>query len=383
MQDQVKVEEMDGKMAMDHLDELEFAARQLENDPSQEGQEERKKIGELIDRVKNHLAQCLKRRQDANYRRLRRSNLTKIWRLKKLVEACPSFVLHEPEDFLLYWYVHGEFPCGMSLRDVEQTRQELLSKRNRLTCQEGSDAAYVAYRREKIKAQLQQLRDATETLFRGAFQNKDKENTETSVDRQDGEPICLFVIPEEPEHPEDMTIPELAWEIEKQEYNLFELKSVENGEEGTERPIFWQESADYAKALLSRLRGLLRQRLLEALGVETEDPSVPAEFQDGDLPIFCGGDELERPEDIVASWYLSDSFPLITSCEKMQQVEAELKRQQSQLEAAEPEDEAEHTVWQFCMEQRAEQLEQIQTMMRNQETDWEFVDLEEEPAEEW
>lgn len=401
----LKPEKMDERLAMDSLDELEFTARQLEQDPTQEGSEKQQEIAELIGRVKNRLAQCLKRRQKANYRSLCKSNLSQVWQLIKLVDIHPSLVLHEPDDFILYWYIHGGFPCDMSLWDMEQTRRKLESQLNRLSCRGESDSAYASYRREKIETQLQQLQDMREQSFQKAcgaetsadiedshiwqeegeeeaFESPDDEGEEGLEDSEVG-PVYLAFLPEEPEHPEDMTILELAWEIEKQEYTLFELKSVEHGEEGTEKPFLWQESVDSISASLTNLRELLRQRLLEALGVEAEDPSVPEEFQDGDLPILLSGDELERPEDIVASWYLSDSFPLIVSGEKLLLVEAELKRQQAKLEAEEPEDEAEHAVWQFLWEQRAEQLEQIQTMMRNQADQWEFVDLEEEPVDEW
>ena len=389
----LKPEDMDEMLAMDYLDELEFSARQMAGDLSQEDTETRQKTEELIGRVKERMEKCLKQRQEANYRTLRKSNLSQAWRLKKLVDACPSLVLHEPDDFILYWYVHGEFPCGMSLWDMGQTRRKLETRLNRLRCGEESDSTFVAYRREKINGQLQQLQEMTEAFPHTAWREEaydygeealecPDEDTEVGHEGSDGEPVFLYLIPDEPEHPEDMTIPELAWEIEKKEYNLFELKSAENGEEGRERPIFWQESVDYGNALLRRLRGLLRQRLLEALGAEVEDSSVPAEFQDGELPILLGGDKLDRPEDIVASWYLSDSFPLIVSGEKLLLVEAELKRQQAKLEAEEPEDETEHAVWQFRMEQRAEQLDEIQNMMWNQATDWEEWDPEEDSADE-
>lgn len=381
----LKPENMDEKLAMDSLDELEFTARQLEKDPSQKGQEKRQKTAEQMERVKNRLAQCLKQRQKANYRSLWKSNLSQAWQLKKLVDACPSLVLHKPDDFILYWYVHGEFPCGMSLWDMGQTRRKLQSRLDQLICQEGSDSANASYCREKIKAQLQQLQDMQGKSFRKEC------GAETSTDMEDPfkwleeASTYLFYLPDEPENPEDLTIPELGLEIEKQEYNLFCLKSEELGQEASQKPTNLQEALDSVNACLDRLRTILRQRIEEALGVAAEDPSVPEGFQDGDFPIWFGLGELERAEDIVGCWYLLDDFALIVSCEKLQQVEAELKRQQAALEAEEPalENEAEHGLWEFRREQKAEQLEQIQTMMRNQADDWEYVDLEEEPADEW
>lgn len=381
----LKPEDLDERLAMDYLDELEFTAHQLEKDPSQKDTEKRQKTAELIDQVKKRLAQCLKQRQKANYRRLCKSNFTQIWQLKKLVDACPGLVLHKPDDFILYWYVHGEFPCGMSLWDMGKIRRELQNRLNQLICRKELDSAYATYCREKTKTQLQQLQDMRGVSFRkecGVGAHADMEDSFKWLEK---EPPFLFYLPDEPENPEDLTIPELGWEIEKQEYDLLSLKSEENGKVGIGKPFNWQEAVDTVNTCLDRLRTVLRQRIEKALGVAAEDPSVPEGFQDGDFPIWFGLGELERAEDIVAGWYLSDDFPVITSCEKMQQVEAELKRQQAALEAEEPalENEAEHALWQFRMEQRAEQLEQVQNMMWNQADDWEFVDLEEEPADEW
>lgn len=165
----LKPEEMNEVFAMDYLDELEFTARQLAGDFMQEGKEKRQKTEELIDRVKKRLVRCLKRRQKANYRRLLQSNPHLIWQLKSLVDTCPSIAMYEPDDFILYWYVHEEFPCDMSTWSVEKTRRKLQSRLNHIICREKSDDACMSYRQEKVKEQLQrlqQLQDMKESFFR-------------------------------------------------------------------------------------------------------------------------------------------------------------------------------------------------------------------------
>lgn len=396
----LKPEDMDGSFGKTYLetylDHLEFTAQQIQADDhfSQESQE----TWAMIFRVKGKLAECLRQRRQANRCQLLKSLACEEWQLDEMMEKDPSMDLRTPDEFILYWYVYGYFPNDMSLEDMGRTRQAVQHQLNQLICCRETAGAFEAYCRRRLEAQLRQLQIMIDEIFRQDFtkevpkdtedfltwQDDEGEDEEEAFEHPDGGPIYLAFIPGEPEHPEDMTIPELSLEIEKQEFNLYCLKSVENGEEGTEKPFLWYSSVESVRELLSRLRGLLRQRLLEVLGVEAEEASAPTEFQDGDLPILYGGDELVRPEDIAASWYLSNSFPLITSCEKMQQVEAELKRQQTALEAEEPalENEAEHALWQFCLEQRAVQLDEIQTMMWNQATDWGEWDLEEDSADE-
>lgn len=203
------------------------------------------------------------------------------------------------------------------------------------------------------------------------------------VNEEKERPAFLFWILEEPGDTEAMTMPELAYEIEKQNYNLSCLKAVEFGEECIDKPSNWLDLMDQTTGALQQLRLSLEKRMEEALGVQTEElpcqEDQPEEFRDQGLSAWASGRELENPEDLLACWYLSDAFPWGLDFEQMVQILQKLKEQMETLEAEESEYEELDALdlWRFRRDIKAEQLEQIQTMMRQFELDEESWDLEE------
>lgn len=114
----------------------------------------------------------------------------------------------------------------------------------------------------------------------------------------------------------------------------------------------------------------LNRRILRKLGIVElpKEEEGPAEFrQDPSVTGWVRGSELETEEDIIACWYLSDCFPWGLSFEQMMRIEQKLKEQREALEAEESEYEKLDALdlWRFRWDIKSEQLEQIQTMMRN------------------
>ena len=195
------------------------------------------------------------------------------------------------------------------------------------------------------------------------------------VNEEKERPLFLFWILEEPGDTEAMTMPELAYEIEKQEYNLLCLKAVEFGEEGMEKPFNWQDALEQTIETLQQLRLVLEQRMEEALGVQEDeflcDEDQPEEFRDQGLSAWAASSELETAEDILACWHVSECFPFSLSFEKLQLTEQTLTAQINALEAEEAAYEERDALdfWRFRRDIQAEQLEQIQSMMWNDALD--------------
>lgn len=197
------------------------------------------------------------------------------------------------------------------------------------------------------------------------------------VNEEKERPAFLFWILEEPGDTEAMTMPELAYEIEKQNYNLSCLKAVEFGEECIDKPSNWLDLMDQTTGALQQLRLSLEKRMEEALGVQTEElpcqEDQPEEFRDQGLSAWVSGRELENPEDLLACWHISNCFPFGLSSETLQLLEQTLTAQINALEAEEAAYEERDALefWRFLRDHQAEQLEQIQTMMRNDSIDGE------------
>lgn len=185
----------------------------------------------------------------------------------------------------------------------------------------------------------------------------------------------LFWLPEETGDAESMTMPELAYEIEKQEFNLLCLKAVEFGKEGTEKPFNWRDALDQTTQTLQQLRLILEQRMDEALGAQEDEllceDDQPEEFRDHGLTAWAASSELKSTDDTLACWHLSDCFPFGLSFEKLQQTQQALKAQMNKLEAEEAAYEERNALdfWRFRMDIRAEQLEQLQTMLYQYDLD--------------
>ena len=195
------------------------------------------------------------------------------------------------------------------------------------------------------------------------------------VNEGDQPPYFLFWLPEELGDAESMTMPELAYEIEKQEFTLLCLKAVEFGKEGTEKPFNWRDALDQTIEALQKLRLILEQRMDEALGTQEDEflceDDQPEEFRDHGLTTWAASSELKSTDDTLACWHLSDCFPFGLSFEKLQLAEQTLKAQIEALEAEEAAYEERNALdfWRFRMDIRAEQLEQIQTTLYQHDWD--------------
>lgn len=185
----------------------------------------------------------------------------------------------------------------------------------------------------------------------------------------DRRPCFLFWMSEELGDAESMTMPELAYEIEKQEFTLLCLKAVEFGKEGTEKPFNWGDALDQTIEALQKLRLILEQRMDEALGTREDEflceDDQPEEFRDHGLTAWAASKELKNPENLLACWHVSDCFPFGLSFGTLQRIEQALNTQLRNLEAEETAYEERNALdfWRFRVDIRAEQLEQVQNLM--------------------
>lgn len=118
----------------------------------------------------------------------------------------------------------------------------------------------------------------------------------------------------------------------------------------------------------------LNRHILDKLGSEgcQGGEEEPLEFQtDPTMTAWVRGSELASEEDIIACWYLSDAFPWGMDFTQMVQIQRKLKEQMQTLEAEEAEYEEldDLDLWRFRRDIKAEQLEQIQTMMHQYSLD--------------
>lgn len=195
------------------------------------------------------------------------------------------------------------------------------------------------------------------------------------VNEEKERPAFLYWILEKPGDTEAMTMPELAYEIEKQNYNLSCLKAVEFGEECIDKPSNWLDLMDQTTDALQQLRLSLEQRMEETLGVQTEElpceEEEPEEFKDLGITAWAAGSELENPEELLACWHIGNCFPFDLSWEMLQLLEQTLKARMEAFEVLESAYEQRDALefWRFLWDNLAEQLDQIQTMMRNYSID--------------
>lgn len=279
------------------------------------------------------------------------------------VDSCPSMGLKKPEDFILYWYVHGEFPNDMDSYDMEKVRRELQDMLDELLDDEEGDE-YWSYQCDQKETQLTQIKEMI-----GRCIPEDDGVRMDHADEDAGEPIFLahlFFAPDTAE----LNQPELVGAIEQMQCHLLSRESEREGDD-------LQRSAwEFERAQIHGMLDELNRRILKKLGVVElqSEEEEPEEFrQDHSVTSWIRGSELETAEDIIACWYLSDSFPWGLDFEQMMRIEQKLKEQMETLEA----EEAEHEeldaldLWRFRWDIKAEQLEQIQTMMRNYTLDGE------------
>ena len=138
-----------------------------------------------------------------------------------------------------------------------------------------------------------------------------------------------------------------------------------------------QRSAwEFERSQIREMLDELNRRILRKLGVVElqSDEEGPKEFrQDHSITSWVRGSELETAEDIIACWYLSDDFPWGLDFEQMVLLQQKLKEQMETLEAEESEYEELDALdlWRFRRDIKAEQLEQIQTIMWNYTVDGE------------
>ena len=92
---------------------------------------------------------------------------------------------------------------------------------------------------------------------------------------------------------------------------------------------------------------------------------MPEAYRDLYMTSWAVGRALETVEDIIACWYLSDGFPIGLTPDQLEQLWQKLTEQMNNLERLEEVYEVADTLdlWRFRRDIKAEQLEEIQTLM--------------------
>lgn len=353
--------------ALDLIDLLECAEvdckRLLGNQPEDRGdqvwlrQEELRQTKLLIEEIKDEMVARIRAIRDKNCR---------YW--VNYVDSCPSMGLQKPEDFILYWYVHGEFPHDMDSYDLEKVRRTLQDLLDELYEEDEGDE-YWAYQCRQRKAQLARIREMIDRCI-----PEDDGVRMEHAEEDDGEPIFLahlFFAPDTAE----LNQRELVGAIEQMQYHLLSRKSEREGD------ALQRSAWEFERSQIREMLDELNRRILKKLGVVElqSEEEEPKEFrQDHSITSWARGSELEKAEDIIACWYLSDDFPWGLDFAQMVQIQQKLKAQMKTLEAEEAayEELDDLDLWRFRRDIKAEQLEQIQTMMRQSELDEEAWHLE-------
>lgn len=292
-------------------------------------------------------------------RTIRDENCVADW--VNYVDACPSMGLTKPDDFILYWYIHGEFPYDMDICDIKNVRRELQDMLDELYDSEARDEFW-RYQRDSKKIQLEYLK---ERIGR-CIPEDDGVRMEKEVFKVVRLPYFdqIFRV----RNPEGKSRQELVASIEQ--IKCYLLHREDNCEKETIRKTECEVEQEDVQWLLDELnRCLLKKLGVVELQSEEEEPE---EFrQDHSVTSWIRGSELETAEDIIACWYLSDAFPWDLDFEQMMQIQQKLKEQMETLEAEESEYEELDALdlWRFRRDIKAEQLEQIRTMMRNYDLD--------------
>ena len=272
------------------------------------------------------------------------------------VDRCPSIVLQKAYDFIFYWYVYREFPYDMERYDMEKVHRELQDLLDELEEEDIGDAywAYQCQTRKEQLAQIQKMIDRCAPEDDGVRMNYVEEDV--------GEPI-IFTEQLFPPDMSELNQQELVDAIEQMQCHLANLE----GEQGAlNRPA--------CAAQLREMLDELNRRILNKLGIEKmpdEEETVPEAYRDLYMTSWVGGCALETVEDIIACWYLSDGFPIGLTPDQLEQIRQKLTEQMNNLEGMEEAYEMSDTLdlWRFRRDTKAEQLEEIQTLMLQYELD--------------
>ena len=321
-------------------------------------QEELRQMKLLIEEIKDEMVARIRAIRDKNCR---------YW--VDYVDSCPSMGLQKPEDFILYWYVHGEFPHDMDSYDLEKVRRELQDLLDELWEEDEGDE-YWAYQCSQRNAQLARIREMISRCI-----PEDDGVRMDSAEEDEGEPFILAELFFAPDAAE-LNQKELVGAIEQMQCHLLSRESEREGD------ALQRSAWEFERSQIQEMLDELNRRILGKLGVvelQSEEEG-PKEFrQDHSVTSWIRGSELETAEDIIACWYLSDAFPWGLDFEQMVLLQQKLKEQMETLEAEESEYEELDALdlWRFRRDIKAEQMEQIQTMMRQFDLDEEAWDLEE------
>lgn len=322
-------------------------------------QEELRQTKLLIEEIKGEMVERI--------RTVRDQNCCGDW--VNYVDSCPSMGLVKPEDFILCWYVYGEFPYDMDSYDLEKVHRELQDMLDELLEEDEGDE-YGDYQCQQRKAQLAQIKEMIDRCV-----PEDDGVRMEHAEEDDGEPVFLahlFFAPDTAE----LNQKELVGAIEQMQCHLLSWASEQEGD-ALQRPA-WEFERSQTQEMLDELN----RRILRKLGVvelQGEEEEVEKFRQDHSVTSWARGSELETAEDIIACWYLSDCFPWGLSYDQLLLIQQKLKEQMETLEAEESEYEELDALdlWRFRRDIKAEQLEQIQTKMRNYTLDGEAWNLEE------
>lgn len=316
-------------------------------------QEQLRQIKLLMEEIKDEMVERI--------RAIRDKNCGGDW--VNYVDSCPSMGLKEPEDFIIYWYIHGEFPNDMDSCDVEKVRRELQDMLDELLEDEEGDE-YWSYQCQQKKVQLVQIKEMI-----GRYIPEDDGVRMEHADEDEGEAVFLahlFFAPDTAE----LNQKELVGAIEQMQCHLLSRESERDGD------ALQRSAWEFEQSQIQGMLDELNRRILRKLGIVEirNEEDEPEEFrQDHSVTSWFHGGELETTEDIIACWYLLDYFPWRLSFEQMMRIEQKLKEQMETLETEEAEYEELDALglWRFRRDIKAEQLEQIQTMMWNYTLDGE------------
>lgn len=322
-------------------------------------QEELRQTKLLIEEIKDEMV--------ARIRAVRDQNCCGDW--VNYVDSCPSMGLQKPEDFILYWYVHGEFPYDMDSYDLEKVHRELQDMLGELLDDEEGDE-YWRYQCDQKETQLARIKEMI-----GRCMPEDDGVRMDHAEEDAGEPVFLahlFFAPDTAE----LNQRELVGAIEQMQCHLLSRASEREGD------ALLRSAWEFERSQIQEMLDELNRRILRKLGVVElqSEEEEPEEFhQDHSVTSWVRGSELETAEDIIACWYLSDAFPWGLDFEQMVQIQQKLKEQMETLEAEEAEYEEldDLDLWRFRRDIKAEQLEQVQTKMHNYGLDKEPWYLEE------
>ena len=344
---------MDERELMDFLEQAEREYQLLAASAPEDRGDRKLLWEEQLEQLEDLCAQ-IKDEMSDHIRCARDANCASDW--NDYVDACPSMGLTRPEEFILYWYIYGEFPWDMEAYDMEKVHRELQDMLAELNEEEGDK--YWSYRCEQRQTQLKQIK---EMMGRCA-----PEDDGVRMDKVVWDVVCLPYFGEmfPVGHLAGKSLQELVASIEQIECFLLHRKA------GSEKETAYQVGQDGLLMLQEELNRCLQEKLGVAELQNTGDE--PAEFQgDPSATVWTRGSELNAAEDIIACWYLSECFPWGLCFEQMMGIEQKLKEQMDALEAEEAEYETMDALelWRFRRDIKAEQLEQLQTMMRDYELD--------------